>query len=116
MPVGGSLQEMTKANPYVCTADDPVNVVDPSGGFNLTVGCIATIVGAGYTLITALQGLIVTAQGWLAFAAFIAALSTGPAGWIIYVVTLGVTFLIAAALGAGYYEAIATACGLPAIP
>jgi len=31
MPVGGSLQEMTKANPYVCTADDPVNVVDPSG-------------------------------------------------------------------------------------
>ena len=28
MPVGGSLLEMTKANPYVCTQDDPVNVVD----------------------------------------------------------------------------------------
>ncbi len=30
-PVGGSLQETTKANPYVYADDDPVNAVDPSG-------------------------------------------------------------------------------------
>jgi RHS repeat-associated protein len=30
-PVGGSLQETMKANPYVYAGDDPVNAVDPSG-------------------------------------------------------------------------------------
>jgi RHS repeat-associated protein len=30
---GGSLQETTKANPYVYADDDPVNAVDPSGRF-----------------------------------------------------------------------------------
>ena len=30
-PVGGSLQETTKANPYVYGDDDPVNEVDPGG-------------------------------------------------------------------------------------
>ncbi len=106
----------TAGSGYVYVGDNPVNAVDPSGRFNLTVGCIITIVGVGYGLVTALQGLIATTLGWLAFAAFIAALSTGPAGWIIYVVTIGLTFLISAALIGGYYEAIAAACGLPAIP
>ena len=50
MPVGGSLQEMTKANPYACTADDPVNVVDPSGRFPAVIalaiiGCIGGALG-----------------------------------------------------------------------
>ena len=31
MPVGDSLLEMTKANPYACTQDDPVNLTDRSG-------------------------------------------------------------------------------------
>lgn len=57
MPVGGSLQEMTKANPYVCTADDPVNVVDPSGrGF---WDCVK----AGFDAFVALAGLYLTAAG-----------------------------------------------------
>ena len=30
-PVGGSLQETLKANPYVYAGDNPVNEVDPSG-------------------------------------------------------------------------------------
>ncbi len=30
-PVGGSLQETVKVNPYVYAGDDPVNNVDPSG-------------------------------------------------------------------------------------
>ena len=32
-PVGASLQELTKANPYMYANDDPVNNVDPSGAF-----------------------------------------------------------------------------------
>ena len=30
-PVGGSLQETVKANPYVYAGDDPINLVDPTG-------------------------------------------------------------------------------------
>ncbi|HEX6479969.1 MAG TPA: RHS repeat-associated core domain-containing protein [Ktedonobacteraceae bacterium] len=50
MPVGGSLQEMTKANPYVYANDDPVNVVDPSGCFPVVIalaiiGCIGGALG-----------------------------------------------------------------------
>jgi RHS repeat-associated protein len=30
-PVGGSLTETDKANPYVYADDDPINLVDPSG-------------------------------------------------------------------------------------
>ena len=30
-PVGGSLQETLKANPYVYAGNDPVNTVDPGG-------------------------------------------------------------------------------------
>ncbi len=30
-PVGGSLLETVKANPYVYAGDDPVNLVDPTG-------------------------------------------------------------------------------------
>jgi RHS repeat-associated protein len=30
-PVGGSLAEMVKVNPYVYAADDPINMVDPNG-------------------------------------------------------------------------------------
>lgn len=33
-PIGGSLAETVKANPYVCTADNPVNVTDTSGAGN----------------------------------------------------------------------------------
>src|SRR5258708_13192376 len=40
MPVGGSLLEMTKANPYACTEDDPVNLFDPTGEFTLPSPCI----------------------------------------------------------------------------
>ena len=115
-PLAGSLFDLNSANRYVYAGNDPVNQVDPSGRFSLTIGCISTIVGLGWSFITAVQSLIAAAQGWLGLAAFAAALSTGPAGWIIYLVTIGVTFIITAALAVGYYEGVAAACGLPAIP
>jgi RHS repeat-associated protein len=40
-PVGGSLQETVKANPYVYADDDPVNMTDPSGKVSPT--CLETI-------------------------------------------------------------------------
>ncbi|MEO7022391.1 MAG: hypothetical protein ABI234_19740, partial [Ktedonobacteraceae bacterium] len=57
-PIGGSLQETTKANPYVCTADNPVNVVDPSGAFNLSWPCIAGLIGAAALLIPQIRNLL----------------------------------------------------------
>jgi RHS repeat-associated protein len=46
-PVGGSLQEMTKPNPYVYAGDDPVNAVDPSGK-----GIICSEVGCSRRLLS----------------------------------------------------------------
>jgi RHS repeat-associated protein len=48
-PVGGSLLEMVKVNPYVYAADDPVNLVDPSGrdavncGFTIFFAALAVL-------------------------------------------------------------------------
>ncbi len=34
-PIGGSLQEATKANPYIYANNDPINEVDPSGALSV---------------------------------------------------------------------------------
>ncbi len=57
-PIGGSLAETIKANPYVCTGDNPVNVVDPSGAF--TWGC--ALLGAA-AFLGSLAGLGVSGSG-----------------------------------------------------
>ena len=46
-PVGGSLQETTKTNPYVYADNDPVGEVDPSGesGTLTGFGCVAGAAG-----------------------------------------------------------------------
>jgi hypothetical protein len=53
-PIGGSLQEMTKANPYEYAGDNPVNATDESGRFAVLVallvigivGCLAGALGS----------------------------------------------------------------------
>jgi RHS repeat-associated protein len=48
-PVGGSLQELVKANPYVYAGNDPVNMVDPTGKdtiLGVFTGCVGSPVGA----------------------------------------------------------------------
>jgi RHS repeat-associated protein len=51
-PVGGSLQETVKGNPYLYAGDDPVNMVDPTGrdcvidALLNSAGAIVTTVGA----------------------------------------------------------------------
>jgi RHS repeat-associated protein len=44
-PVGGSLQEMTKANPYVYAANNPVNQVDPTGRASNPYAAAAALMG-----------------------------------------------------------------------
>jgi RHS repeat-associated protein len=67
-PIGGSLAETIKANPYVCTQDDPVNEVDHSGAS-------ASQVSAG---IAATLGLIAAGCGLIAWG-IVAGVITAPA-------------------------------------
>ena len=52
-PVGGSLAEMVKVNPYVYAGDNPVNMVDPTGR-----DCQAAVTDA----LSAIVGTIFTVQ------------------------------------------------------
>ncbi len=52
-PIGGSLQETTKANPYVCTEDNPVNVTDTNGAGNCVVDVALSILGGAFTAFSA---------------------------------------------------------------
>ena len=46
-PIGGSLQEANKANPYVYADNDPINKVDPSGKAANPLLCGLTLAVAG---------------------------------------------------------------------
>ena len=67
-PVGGRLQEMNKANPYVYAGDNPVNETDPSGAWN----CVSAWVVFYLTLIGVIWAVFITivSLGTLAFWAF----------------------------------------------
>jgi RHS repeat-associated protein len=73
-PIGGSLQEATKANPYVYADNDPINEIDPTGRSSQFYCLVAVVVAyftfdwvAGLTLSTffslALAALASTALG-----------------------------------------------------
>ncbi len=86
-PVGGSLQETTKANPYEYADDNPVNEIDPSGKGDIVLcavgvaaavtGIVAGIAGivavvaltpadaAGVALVGADAGLVVAATAYI---------------------------------------------------
>ncbi len=67
-PVGGSLQETTKVNPYVYAGDDPINMVDPSGRASCgpqASGAFYVLVGSGIAIV-AIVAAPVTAIGILA--------------------------------------------------
>jgi RHS repeat-associated protein len=71
-PVGGSLQETNKLNPYLYTNNDPVNMVDPSGmmpcwlswafALALVVGSILTAIFTVFTAGAAIGFLLITAS------------------------------------------------------
>ena len=65
MPIGGSLQELTKANPYVYSDNDPVNEVDHSGKDPAPGECFAAILYAFFLDAPSLLGVagVVVALG-----------------------------------------------------
>ena len=82
-PVGGSLQETTKANPYVYAGDDPVNMTDPTGKDALA-RCLTGIV---------IAGIIAIALG------IIAIILTGQLEFIPAVIDLGGNMVISCLIG-----------------
>ena len=66
--MGGSLQEMSKANPYVYAGDNPVNATDPSGAFS----CVGSWIMFYVALIGVILAVFITivSFGTLAFWAF----------------------------------------------
>jgi RHS repeat-associated protein len=98
-PVGGSLAEMVKVNPYVYAGDDPVNMVDPSGAF-----CIPHALLAAAGLLTILGLLAVATLAFIDPATVLIALALtfGQA------ITILATIDGIAAVVFGYFDAIAS--------
>ncbi len=82
-PVGGSLAETTKANPYVYANDDPVNMTDPTGKDALA-RCLTGIV---------IAGIIAIALGMIAI------ILTGQLEFIPAVIDLGGNMVIGCLIG-----------------
>ncbi len=84
-PVGGSLQETTKPNPYVYADDDPVNMVDPTG--KDAVDCYLSIAMTATMAIGGEAGMLLAlaATGLGAILAFIVGLMV-YVGAIIYAI------------------------------
>jgi RHS repeat-associated protein len=108
-PIGGSLQEVTKANPYVYADDDPMNEVDPRG----TDGCFTTILIQISAVIGVIGGLF-WVDPYLAAAAI--ALQAIPVVGDVLAIIAGAllvafnVFTIEATLYEAY-NAVASACG-----
>jgi hypothetical protein len=88
-PIGGSLQEATKANPYVYAGDNPVNGTDPSGAYSnrdLFLSCIGGFVGVAVTIfLTSLFGIVTIPPGWtLAGLILVSGLIGCIAGEVVY--------------------------------
>ncbi|HET8911713.1 MAG TPA: RHS repeat-associated core domain-containing protein [Ktedonobacteraceae bacterium] len=62
MPIGGSLQELVKANPYTYADNNPTNEVDPTG----KLGCF-TVLDRGIEEIISVSGLLVVLIGLLVY-------------------------------------------------
>ena len=117
-PVGGSLAETLKANPYVYADDTPVNEIDPSG----KLPCDESVVWNGISGASALAGLYTVSAkaigaalaysaaadaagvdlGVTAAAADSAALAASLSGGLAVIVVLGVLVLAGITIKAGY--------------
>ncbi len=54
-PVGGSLKETVKVNPYVYAGEDPVNLVDPSGKIPQNMAlCVLGVFGTAFSFLAGL--------------------------------------------------------------
>ena len=119
-PVGGSLAETTKANPFVYAANDPVNEIDPSGQNGIdSPECLAAIafaVPTAYTFllwVDATAGSIFIAGGTTFLESIAEGNVIGAVGGIV-VAIIGALFEVAgvSAIIGGFYYVIKDPCGL----
>ena len=94
-PVGGSLQETVKANPYVYAGDDPANEVDPSGKSGIV--CEGALLFFGFAMGFEIQGSVAAIAGILIGIAAGISFLTGPLGPILAALIGLAALLIAAA-------------------
>ena len=103
------------ANPYLYVNDDPVNEVDPSGKFNVTLGCILALIAGVSTIVATVSTAITQIQGYAALGALLSVFAP-PLGIIVAAIGVLITAVVALATIAGIYEGVAASCGLPTIP
>ncbi len=90
-PIGGSLQEITKANPYVYANNDPINYVDPSGANGIL--CFFSLIFFGMAIGVEIQGMVAWVTGLLVAFAWGISWLAGPFGYILAAVA-GIVGLI----------------------
>jgi RHS repeat-associated protein len=105
-PIGGSLQEMTKANPYVYANDNPVNATDPSGRDAFNCVGVSILLALGLIVGAATLFSLATAPGGIAaFFTGLTILGLNTTGWALVALLGGaagaiVAFIIAVHDGA----------------
>jgi RHS repeat-associated protein len=102
-PVGGSLQELVKANPYVYAGNNPVNDVDPSG--ESAISCVFGVligVGLGLAEIGFFLTTIALILGVVASLTVAATAATGPI--LGALAGIGLTLLAAAFISYESYQ------------
>ena len=111
-PVGGSLQETVKANPYVYANDDPVNQTDLSGRGALSdLYCVGAWL-VGYITFDTIAGPTLAAF----FGTALALLAGGPIGAFFAGLVLGAAFFaVLAEFIFVFNNMIAPVCGYAAI-
>jgi RHS repeat-associated protein len=101
-PIGGSLQETLKANPYVYAANDAVNETDPSGKlaapWDVMASCLSSSAAIDLLAISTALGII---AGLCALTAGLGCAAAIPAlTWIAAIVGLGtISICLGEALG-----------------
>ncbi len=99
-PVGGSLQETTKANPYVYAGDDPVNMVDPSG--KASVGCNLAVALNSFAIGVSIGGIISVLTAFVPLS--VLGLGVGLGALALAGSVFFITLLAVAAIFFGAYE------------
>ena len=106
-PIGGSLQETLKANPYVYAANDAVNAVDPSGAQDC-LGALLTNAAA------TVGGITTVSVGGAALANLVAAVPfVGP---FLGLGVVAIAGYIDYRIATNRYNTVAQICGWPQLP
>ncbi|GCE13355.1 RHS repeat domain-containing protein [Tengunoibacter tsumagoiensis] len=107
-PVGGSLQETLKGNPYVYADNNPGNEVDPSGDTPVAACLFIGVGAAGGALIGLIKPALVAAQSVPKVVTLLATYGIAVSPAVIVGIIGGA--LVLALIGAGVGAALAAKC------